>query len=162
MRENIFLHWIYPFQTISSIFGFCGRKAPPPRMMENLFTLGLSISDNFQQLWFLWQKSPPPPRMREIFLHLIYPFQTISSNFGFIGRKPPPPWMRENVFTLDLSISGNFQQLWFYWQKSLPPFRPFHQGQNYRTQDHGAYERPIGSPTTIHINIPAITVTFTY
>ena len=31
--------------------------------------------------------------------------------------------------------------------------------QNYRTQDHGAYGRPIGSPTTIHTNIPAITVT---
>ena len=29
MREN-FLHWIYPFQTILSNFGFCGRKAPPP------------------------------------------------------------------------------------------------------------------------------------
>ena len=31
--------------------------------------------------------------------------------------------------------------------------------QNYRTQDHGAYGRSIGSPTTIHTNIPAITVT---
>ena len=31
--------------------------------------------------------------------------------------------------------------------------------QNYRTQDHGAYGRSIGSPTIIHTNIPAITVT---
>ena len=29
---------------------------------------------------------------------------------------------------------------------------------NYRTQDFDAYGRPIGSPTTIHTNIPAITV----
>ena len=26
------------------------------------------------------------------------------------------------------------------------------------TQDHGAYGRSIGNPTTIHTNIPAITV----
>ena len=31
--------------------------------------------------------------------------------------------------------------------------------QNYTTQDHDAYGRPIGSPTTIHTNISAITVT---
>ena len=28
---KFFLHWIYPFQAISSNFGFCGRKAPPMR-----------------------------------------------------------------------------------------------------------------------------------
>ena len=31
--------------------------------------------------------------------------------------------------------------------------------QKYRTQDHGAGGRPIGSLTTIHTNIPAITIT---
>ena len=31
--------------------------------------------------------------------------------------------------------------------------------QKYRTQDHGAGGRPIGSLITIHTNIPAITVT---
>ena len=31
--------------------------------------------------------------------------------------------------------------------------------QKYRTQDHSAGGRPIASPTTIHTNIPAITVT---
>ena len=41
-------------------------------------------------LWFLWQKRPPPPGWGKIFL------------------------------TLDLSISGNFEQLWFLWQKSPP------------------------------------------
>ena len=181
---NNFLHWIYPFETISSNFGFCGRKATPPRMREFFFTLDLSISGNFKQLWFLWQKSSPPhppiwgnnilhwiypfqaissnfgfcgrkapppqdegnffytgsihfrqfwatlvfvaekppPRMREIFLHWIYPFQAISSNFGFCGRKAPAPQDEGNFFTLDLSISGNFEQLWFLWQKSPPPW----------------------------------------
>ena len=244
---KIFWHQIYPFQAISSNFGFCGRKAPPPqdegkffdtrsihfrqfwatlvfvaekpnptqdegnffdtrsihfrqlrenffdtrsihfrqfwatlvfvaekptRMREIFLTSDLSISGNFEQLWFLWQKSPPPPRMREnfltpdlsisgnfeqlwflwqkspptrsihfrqfqatlvfvtekpplpgwgeIFWHQIYPFQAILSNFGFCGRKAPPPRMRENFLTPDLSISGNFEQLWFLWQKSPP------------------------------------------
>ena len=54
---TFFWHQIYPFQEISSNFGFCGRKASPP------------------------------PRMRENFWHQIYPFQAILSNFGFCGRK---------------------------------------------------------------------------
>ena len=29
-ESKYFLHWIYPFQAISSYFGFCGRKAPLP------------------------------------------------------------------------------------------------------------------------------------
>ena len=167
-NEGNFLHWIYPFQAILSTFGYCGRKAP--LQDEGIFfTLDLSISGNFKQLWFLWQKSPPPP-MREIFLHWIYPFQVISSNFGFLwqksatprwgkfflhwiypfqvissnfgfcGRKAPlPRWGKffyhgsihfrqfwatlvfvaektpsqdeGKLFTMDLSISGNFKQL---------------------------------------------------
>ena len=117
---NIFLHWIYQFQVIMSNFGFCGRKAPPENVGK-FFTLDLSISGNFKQLWFLWQKSPPTPKIRDffytgsihfrqfwatldfvtqkppppqnegIFLHWIYPFQAISSNFGFCGRKALPP-----------------------------------------------------------------------
>ena len=31
--------------------------------------------------------------------------------------------------------------------------------EKYRTQDHGASERPVGSLTTIHTNIPAIPTT---
>ena len=86
---------IYLFQAISSNFGFCGRKAPPPPMREIFLTADLSVSGNFEQLWFLWQKSPPPPRWGKFFLPQIYPFQAISSNFGFCGRKAPPPKMRE-------------------------------------------------------------------
>ena len=147
-------------------------------------------------------KAPPPPGWGKNFWPQIYPFQAILSNFGFGGRKaPPPPRMRENFLTSDLSISGNFKQLWFLWQKSPPSFLPFHEGpglhhtgripkvpilqihtqippirissigyqlcqlfkiltyRELRTQDHGAYGRPIGSPTRIHTNISAFTVT---
>ena len=43
-----------------------------------------------------------------------------------LGRKapPPPPKNREIFFRLDLSISCNFQQLSFRWQKSPPPSLP--------------------------------------
>ena len=66
--QKIFSHRIYPFQAISSNFGFWGRiffdlgsiHFPNPRMRENFLTSDLSISGNFEQLWFLWQKSPPP------------------------------------------------------------------------------------------------------
>ena len=97
-REN-FLHWIYPFHAISSNFQFCGRTPPrSSRAGKFFFTLDLSISGNFQQLWFLWQKSPSPP-----------------SPSGQPGKI---------FFTLDLSISCNFQQLWILWQKSPPPPPP--------------------------------------
>ena len=121
---KIFLHWIYPLQTILSNFGTCGRKDPPPPQDEGFFfTLDLSISGNFEQLWFLWQKSPYPSQDEGIFLHWIYPFQAILSNFGFCGRKAPPSQDERIFFTLDLSISGNFEQLWLLLQKSPPPPR---------------------------------------
>ena len=176
-------------------------------MRENFLTPDLSISDNFEQLWFLWQKPPPPdegnffdfrsihlrqfwatldfvaekpspPRWgtifdtRSIYLrhfwatlvfvaetpprgwgkffgYQIYPFEAILSNFGFCGRKapldegnffdtrsihlrqfwaslvfvaekPPPPGWGKFFLTPDLSIWGNFEQLWILWQKSSP------------------------------------------
>ena len=111
---KFFLDRIYPFQAISSNFGFCGRKAPPPQDEGKIFDTDLSISGNFEQLWFLWQKSSPPPQDEGKFLTVqIYPFQAISSNFGFGGRKAPPPQDEGKLFYTDLSISGNFEQLWF-------------------------------------------------
>ena len=110
------------FRQFWATFGFCGRKAPPPRMREIFLTPDLSISGNFEQLWFLWQKSSPPThRWGKFFWHQIYPFQAILSNFWFLWQKSPPPQMREIFLTLDLSISGNFEQLWFLWQKSPSP-----------------------------------------
>ena len=95
MRE-IFWLWIYPFQVILSKFGFCGRKAPPPPQEEGKFFDFGSI--HFRRFW---------------------------AKFGFCGRKDPPLRMRENFLTLDLSISGDFDQLCFLWQKSPPSFLPF-------------------------------------
>ena len=38
-----------------------------------------------------------------------------------LAEIPPPRRLRENFLTSDLSISGNFKQLWFLWQKMPPP-----------------------------------------
>ena len=133
-------------------------EKPPPQDEQNFLTSDLSISGNFEQLWFCGRKGPPPPppgwgktfwhwiylfqvilskfgfcgrKARppgwgKIFWLWIYPFQVILSNFGFCGRKAPPPPVREKFLTLDLSTSGNFEQVWFLWQKSPPPsFLPF-------------------------------------
>ena len=71
---------------------FVAEKPPPPQDEGIFFTLDLSISGNFQQLWFLWQKSPPPPQDEGNFFYTgSNPFQAISSNFGFCGMKSPPP-----------------------------------------------------------------------
>ena len=119
---KIFWLWIYLFQAILSKFGFCGRKAPSPRMRENFLTLDLSISGDFEQVWLLWQKSPTPLEEGKFFDFGSIHFRRFWAKFAFCGRKAPPPRMRENFLTLDLSISGDFDQLCFLWQKSPPLF----------------------------------------
>ena len=126
MREQFFDIRSIHFRQFWATLVFVDRKAPPTQIGwgEIFLTPDLSISGNFEQLWFLWQKSPPPPiGWGEIFWHQIYPFQAILSNFDFCDRKatPHPNRMREIFLTPDLSISGNFEQLWFLWQKSPPP-----------------------------------------
>ena len=64
------------------------QKSSPPSE-EKILQLYLSISCNFQQLWFSWQKPPPPPTKK--FCNWIYPFHAISSNFGSVYRTPPSP-----------------------------------------------------------------------
>ena len=88
---------IYPFQAILSKFGFCGRKAPPPPGMRENFS-------DFGSIHFRW----------------------FWATLLFVAEKPPPPGWRENFLTLHLSISGDIEQLCFFWQKSPPPlFLPF-------------------------------------
>ena len=72
-----------------------GRKSPLPPVVEQgqLLRLDLSISCNFQQLWFSWQKCHPTWMEQ--------------------GK----------ILTLDLSISCNFQQHWFNWQNPQGPNR---------------------------------------
>ena len=121
---KIFWLQIYPFQAISSNFGFCGRKAPPPPPTNegNFFDCRFIRFRQFRATLVFVAEKPPPQYEGKNFDHRFLPFQAISSNFGFCGRKaPPPPRMREIFLTSDLSVSGNFKQLWFLWQKSPPP-----------------------------------------
>ena len=138
-------------------------------MREIFFTLDLSISGNFEQLWFLWQESSPP--MREFFLNWIYPFQAISSNFGFCSRKAPPFFLPfcdrpDSCCTCGIPMVPILQIC-----TQIPPiqisslgyqlcqlFFKYSHIQKYRTQDCGAAGRSIDSLTTIHTNIPAITI----
>ena len=129
MRKNFYTGSIH-FKQFQATLVFVAEKPPPPRMRKKRFTLDLSISCNFEQLWFLWQKSHPTPRLREIVLHWIYPFYAISSNFGFSGReatlvfvteKPPPPgWGKMFVHWIYpfYAISSNFG---FCGRKAPPP-----------------------------------------
>ena len=176
--EKNFWHQIYPFEAILSNFGFYGRKAPPPdegiifdfrsihfRQFwatlvfvaepppppneEKILKPDFSISDNFEQLWILWQKSPPL-------------FSAFSWGTRFFASH------RSITFRI-----GNFEHtLGPYWQKSPPPdegnfllvtrlyplFRQYSHIQNYRTLDFGgrwkAYRQPYQDAGT---NFPAIT-----
>ena len=137
----------------------------------------LSSSCKFNQLWFSWQKSPPsslpyPFNANSIKFgsagrkapppSLPYPFHANSINFGSAGRiephiggnlaEKPPPRIRENFLTLDLSISGNFEQLWFLWQKSH--FRQFHEGPGL----HHTGRIPKVPILQIHTQIPPILI----
>ena len=116
-------HWSIHFMSFPVTFFLAEKPPPPPDIRENSFTLNLSISCNFQQLWFFCGRKAIPPGWGKIFLYWIYPFYAISSNFGFCGRKAPPPLLvdlRENILTLNLSISCNFQQLWFFCGRKAP------------------------------------------
>ena len=54
-------------------------------------------------------------------LDWIYPHHAISRNLGFSWGKLPLSQTGTN-FRLDLSISGNFQQLWVQLAENLPPW----------------------------------------
>ena len=151
-EQGHILDWIYPFQAISSNFRFSQQKSPlPPRTEQGQiqtgsihfrkfpatlgsagskaspfprsqtgkhFRLDLFISGNFWQLWF--QLAENPMSCIGIFLDWIYTFQAISSNFGLSWQKNPQPRNQKEFFTLDLSISGHFQQLWAQLAEKLP------------------------------------------
>ena len=129
------------------------KPPPPQDEGKFFYTGSIHFRQFPAPLVFVAEKHPPPRMREHFFLQWIYSFQAISSNFGFCGRKKPPPQdegnffytgsihfrqfpatldfvaekppprMRENFLTLDLSISGNFQQLWILWQKGPPRMR---------------------------------------
>ena len=109
-----------------------GQKAPPPpphllvrysaRVVAHDITLCSDISCIIEpHIIETWQKSPPPQDQRKF-------FDTRSIHF----RQFKQHWW-EHFLTPGLSISGNLEQLWFWWQKSLPP-PPQDQG-NFLTPD---------------------------
>ena len=109
------------FRQFRATLVFVAEKPPPPRMRENFLTSDLSVSGNFEQLWFLWQKSSPPQDEGNFFDLRFIPFRQFRATLVFVAEKPPPPRMRENFLTSDLSVLGNFEQLWFCGRKAPPP-----------------------------------------
>ena len=108
-----------------------GRKAPPP---PPLLPFGEILGScrrtwrNFTHWYFmhhwtshwLWlsRRAPPPDEGNFSDTRSIH-FRQFRATLVLVAEKPPPP-MREIFLTPDLSISGNFVQLWFWWQKSPP------------------------------------------
>ena len=124
---KIFWLQIYPFQEISSNFGFCGRKAPsppPPQMREKFLTSDLSISGNFEQLWFLWRKSPPPQDEGKFFDTRSIHFRQFWATLVFVAEKPPPLPDEGKFFDFR---SIHFRQFWatlvFVAEKPPPQMR---------------------------------------
>ena len=64
------------------------------------------------------------------------------------------PWSPYYKSTLRFLLSE-----YLLYVTNLVNFSKYSHIQKYRTQDHGAGGRPVGSLTTIHTNIPAITIT---
>ena len=98
-------------------------RTPHPHLFSAFWWHTQLISCDMTYLWQtifhaslnMWQKSLLPKRKK--IWDWIYPLHAICNNFGSAGRKSPDP-KRKNL-RLDLSISSNFQQLWFSCWKSL-------------------------------------------
>ena len=91
----------------------------------NLFRVDLSISCNFQQLWFSWQKPSPhlwSQTVKFFWTRCIHFMQFVPTLVQLAEKpthSPPLPAARQwNIFRLDLSISCNLYHLWFSWEKS--------------------------------------------
>ena len=69
----------------------------------------------------LAEKPPPPQGLGKNFDIGSIHFRQFRATLVFVAEKAPPPEDEGNFLTPDLSISGNFEQLWFLWQKSPPP-----------------------------------------
>ena len=110
MRE-IFVHWIYTFQTILSNFGFCGRKAPLPLAVTssvscwpsgvNYFIPVISVrasqeqhilllrSQNRQVLWlfYIFSSNLCEIGLQCVKMYTFHQLETLSKN---LAEKPPP------------------------------------------------------------------------
>ena len=116
--ENFWLQ-IYPFQAISSNFGFCGRKAPPQDEGKIFDFRSIHFRQLQATLVFVAEKPPSPQDEGSIFDFRSIHFRQFWTTLVFVAEKPPQDEGKK--LTSDLSISGNFEQLWFLWQKSPLP-----------------------------------------
>ena len=67
-------------------------------------------------------------------------------------------WNSHGLHTTNLHSDSSYLNI-FFKLPTLSTFSKYSHIQKYRTQDCGAGGRPIGSLTTIHTNIPTITIT---
>ena len=151
-----------------------GRRSPPPVAKQgNILRLDLSIWCNFQQLWLSWQESLPSPvakqgKIMKLSIHFMYFPATLVQ----LAEKPHPPYFC--TFVRYPACVIHVEQPWSPYYKTrlrfllsefflkvtnFVNFSKYSHREKYRTQDHGAGGRPVGSLTTIHTNIPAITIT---
>ena len=129
---EIFLDWIYPFQAIFSNFGLSWQKSSLSGAKQAIFRQNLSISGNFQQLW-VQLAVKLPPRSQTGFQTGFIHFRQFPTTLVSAGRKAPSQEPNRQFFRLNLSISGNFQQLWDQLAVKLP------QGPNRQKFQTGIY-----------------------
>ena len=128
----------------------------------NLFRVDLSISCNFQQLWFSWQKPSPHlwSQTVKFFWTRCIHFMQFVPTLVQLAEKPthsPQQPDSEIFFRLDLSISCNLYHLWFtgrkaplLWtdsEKILDWIYPFHAiSSNFGSAGRKAHPPPLMPP----------------
>ena len=132
-NRKYFFDCNYPFQAISSNFGFNWKKRLPQQLnMEFILNWIYPFQAISSKCAFSWQKSTPSSSQTETFLlDWNYPFQAISSNLRFSQQKSPLPPVTEQGKNLDWiypfqAISSNFG---LSWQLSSPRGQT---GKNFR------------------------------
>ena len=124
-NREFFQTGIIHFRQFPATLGSTGKKTSPVAEYGIYFKLDLSISGNFQQICVqLVEKHPFQQPNRDIFLDQNYPFQAIPATLGSTGKKTSPVAKYGIYFKLDLSISGNFQQIYLQLGEKCPFQQP--------------------------------------
>ena len=112
----VFIH----FRQFQVTLGSAGSQAPQQENRDFLFQLYPfhAISSNFA---FSWQKNPQPRNQMEFFQTGFIHVRPFSATLGSAGRKAPSQEPNRQFFRLNLSISGNFPQLWVQLAAKVTP-----------------------------------------